>query len=275
MIKQDIKVLICDDSASIGVAIASALRDKGFFAYTRSRTENSVISSVISEHPDVVVTYLTLRDSDAVTLMGKVRELSVEAPEFIVISEMYNSFIEKQVLGNGAAYFISEPIDITELAEAVAAVAKCSPSQSCCNAEILVTDMIKKIGIPANLKGYRYVRCGVLDCLSDRSLLDSITKRLYPIIADKFVTTPARVERAIRTAIETAWERADKASIHSILGYTSSYFNERPTNSEFIAMLTDKLRLQINSALAIQPHFTSSDHISVSASPRAEERIVL
>ena len=275
MIKQDIKVLICDDSASIGVAIASALRDKGFFAYTRSRTENSVISSVISEHPDVVVTYLTLRDSDAVTLMGKVRELSVEAPEFIVISEMYNSFIEKQVLGNGAAYFISEPIDITELAEAVAAVAKCSPSQSCCNAEILVTDIIKKIGIPANLKGYRYVRCGVLECLSDRSLLDSITKRLYPIIADKFVTTPARVERAIRTAIETAWERADKASIHSILGYTSSYFNERPTNSEFIAMLTDKLRLQINSTLAIQPHFTSSDHISVSASPRAEERIVL
>ena len=275
MLKQDIKVLICDDSAGIGVTLASALREKGFFAYTRSRTENAVISSIISERPDVVICYLTLKDSDAVTLMNKTRELTLDAPEFIVVSEMKNTFIEKQILGNGAAYFIAEPIDLCELSEAVTAVARRSPSPSCCNAEILVTDMIKKIGIPANLKGYRYVRCGVLECLSDRSLLDSITKRLYPMIGSRYGTTPARVERAIRTAIETAWNRADKASIHSVLGYNSSYFSERPTNSEFIAMLTDKLRLQISSASGIQPHFSSSDHILISENASLKERVVL
>lgn len=269
------KVLICDDSATIGTTIASALSEKGFFAYTRNNTENAIISSIISERPDVVISCLTLRDSDIVTLMKKTKEAMIETPAFVVISELYNSFIEKQVMNNGASYFITAPINTDELAEAVEAVSKNSPAIDCHTPELLVTDMIKKICIPAHLKGYRYVRSCILECLADRSLLDSITKRLYPVIAIKYSTTPARVERAIRTAIESAWERADNASIRRVLGYEYTYFSERPTNSEFIAMLTDKVRLQFNFVPITPSQSAGNDRISFFSSSHNDTRAVL
>ena len=268
-----IKALICDNSVPTGTALASALTEHGIFAYTRSNTESTIINSIVSEAPDVVISYLTLGDSDVVTLMHKVRDTITDAPAFIVISEIKNTFIERQIMSNGAAYFIAEPINTDELAEAVAAVSRSTFPPNIADPEILVTEMIKKMCIPANLKGYRYIRSGVLECLRDRTLLDSITKRLYPTIAERFATTPARVERAIRTAIENSWERADKSSIRSVLGYDNSFFSDRPTNSEFIAMLSDKILLQMKSPNIIRPYISVGEQITVTAN--AAERAIL
>ena len=247
MYQTQIKVLVCDNTAAKGTAIASALKERGLIAYTRSNTANAIINSILSESPDVVVSYLTLSDSDIVALIGELRAKTACLPSFIVLSELDNSFIENQVMRSGASYFMSEPVDLNELAEAVYAVSRKSISKNCNNPEILVTEMIKKICIPPNLKGYRYIRTCVLECLRNRLLLDNITKGLYGLIAEKNATTPARVERAIRNAIETAWERADRSSIALVLGYDYHYFDNRPTNSEFIAMLVDQIRLQTGS----------------------------
>lgn len=239
-----IKALVCDNTAAIGTTIASALRERGLTAYTRSNTEKAIINSVLSEAPDVVISYLTLSDSDAVAVINELSRKTSRLPAFIVLSELRNPFIENQVMRSGASYFMVDPIDFDELAEAVYAVSKRSAANSGNNPEIIVTEMIKKVCIPPNLKGYRYIRTGVLECLRDRSLLDNITKGLYPFIAEKYDTTPARTERAIRKAIETAWERADRTSIYLVLGYDDTYFTSRPTNSEFISMLVDQIRLQ-------------------------------
>ena len=267
-----IKALICDNSASVGTSIASSLAEHSIYAYTRSNNESAVMNSVISEAPDVVICNLTLKDTDVVTLMRKIRETVSDAPSFIVVCDLYNAFIEKQVLANGASYFIAEPINTDELAEAVMAVARRNVAPSCHDPEILVTDTIKKICIPANLKGYRYIRSCVLECLRDKSLLDNITKRLYPVIAEKYSATPSRVERAIRTAIETAWERADKLSIRNVLGYDNSFFGVRPTNSEFIAMLTDKIQLQMRNRIYGQ---NTCDRISFTGNTCESSRAVL
>ena len=253
MNQTQIKVLICDNTAENGTTIASALKDRGFIAYTRSNTKKAIINSILLEAPDVVIGYLTLSDTDIVALISELHGMTACLPAFIVLSELHNSFIENQVMRSGASYFMSEPIDFNELAEAVVAVSKRSAAKNSNKPELLVTEMIKKLCIPPNLKGYRYIRTCVLECLRDRTLLDNITKGLYGLIAEKNITAPARVERAIRNAIETAWERADRKSIALVLGYDYCYFSVRPTNSEFIAMLVDQIRLQIRSSYIDRP----------------------
>lgn len=245
MQNQNIKVLICDDSATNGVRIAAKLGEKGIYAYTRSNTETAMIHSILSDRPDVVVTDLTLADSDAVVVMEKVRPLLSESPAFVIVSDIANSFVERQIIASGASYFLVRPFDMDKLSDVIRTVAKRSVAPGCTDAEMIVTEMIRKAGIPAHIKGYRYVREGALACIAERSLLDSITKRLYPMIAEEYETTPSRVERAIRHAIETAWERGDKNELHDLFGYNAGYFSDRPTNAEFIAMVTDKVRLQL------------------------------
>ena len=113
------------------------------------------------------------------------------------------------------------------------------------NLEIVVTDMIHQLGVPAHIKGYHYLRCSILLSIANPELLDSVTKLLYPSVAQQFNTTSSRVERAIRHAIEIAWDRGDLDILNSFFGYTVNTCKGKPTNSEFIALLTDKLRLQI------------------------------
>ena len=114
--------------------------------------------------------------------------------------------------------------------------------------ETEVTNMIHEIGVPAHIKGYQYLREAIIMSVEDTSVLSSITKILYPGIVKKFSTTPSRVERAIRHAIEVAWSRGQLDTVNSIFGYTISSSKGKPTNSEFIAMIADKLRLEIKSA---------------------------
>jgi two-component system response regulator (stage 0 sporulation protein A) len=115
--------------------------------------------------------------------------------------------------------------------------------------ELVVTDVIHQLGVPAHIKGYHYLREAILSSLSDHDLLESVTKSLYPNVACKFQTTSSRVERAIRHAIEIAWDRGNVEILNSFFGYTVNTSKGKPTNSEFIALITDKLRLRYKSVL--------------------------
>ena len=112
--------------------------------------------------------------------------------------------------------------------------------------EQYVTSVIHEIGVPAHIKGYQYLRDAIIMCVNDMDLLNSITKALYPSIAKKYVTTPSRVERALRHAIEVAWSRGKMDTIYSLFGYTINSGKGKPTNSEFVALIADKIRLELN-----------------------------
>lgn len=240
-----IKVLICDDSAESGIRIASKLREFDIYAYTRKPIGDTILNSILSDTPDVVVTDLSLQDTDAIYIMEKVKSIVAVCPQFVILSDVYNSFIERQVLENGAAYMMIKPIDADELYNVIKMVTVKKTATDCGDAELMVTNLIRSLGIPAHIKGYRYIRTAVLECLNSHMFLESMTKSLYPRVAEIYQTTPARVERAIRHAIETAWDRKDKEVMSSFFGCNIDNFQSRPTNSEFIALAADRIGLSM------------------------------
>lgn len=240
-----IKVLVGDDTAEYGVRLASKMREKGIYAYTRRRDGKAIFDSIVNESPEVVVTDLTLPDIDALILMKKAEEILAKKPEFIVISEIKNNFIERQVIENGAAYFLVKPFEAETLCTIVKSIVKKAVSPDCRDMEMIVTDIIRTLGVPAHIKGYHYLRTAILNSVEDRQLMECVTKQLYPYVARQYNTTSSRVERAIRHAIEIAWDRGDASTLNSYFGYTVDGYRGRPTNSEFIALVSDKLRLQM------------------------------
>lgn len=244
-----IRVLIGDDSAEYGIRIASKLREYDIFAYTRKKDGNVIFDTVKNDNPDVLISDLSLPNLDAIALMNKVVDLSYVSTKFIITSPIQNSYIERQAIENGASYFLAEPYDIETLCSVIKSVAHKSVSRECTDLEIVVTDIIHTIGIPAHIKGYHYLRTAIIEAAQDRSLLDCVTKQLYPHVAKKYNTTSSRVERAIRHAIELAWNRGNCESFSSFFGYNITSCQNKPTNSEFIALVTDNLRLQYKPAL--------------------------
>ena len=243
-----IKVLIGDDTAALGIRIASALSEKGLYAYTRKGKEDILFNSIIKDEPDVVISPLSYPESDAIVLMKEIERAAVKKPAFIIISEMYNSFIERQVIENGAAYYLSEPYDYDMIGNIIKGVADKKVDKKSRDVEIIVTDVIRKLGVPAHIKGYHYLRCAILGSIKDLRLMECVTKQLYPFVAQQYDTTSSRVERAIRHAIEIAWTRGNTDEINNYFGYRTDNYKCRPTNSEFIALITDKLRLQLKNS---------------------------
>jgi two-component system response regulator (stage 0 sporulation protein A) len=178
-----------------------------------------------------------------------VRELGVKFPAFIITSAFHNEFIERQVMENGAAKFLLKPYDADDLVSAISSALGDRANSLSDDMEIVVTDIIHQLGVPAHIKGYHYLRTAILYSIADKELLDSVTKMLYPTVAGLYDTTSSRVERAIRHAIEIAWDRGNVDTLNSFFGYTVDTSKGKPTNSEFIALITDKLRLRYKSAL--------------------------
>ena len=244
-----IKVLIGDDAAGTGINTANKLRERGMYAYTRKKDCNVIVDSIRNDPPDAAVLDVTAENGDAVTIMKKVKELGVKTPAFIVVSDFDNEFIERQVMENGAAKFLLKPCDADDLIAAISSALGDKANSLSDDMEIVVTDMIHQLGVPAHIKGYHYLRTAILYSIEDKTLLDSVTKLLYPTVASIYDTTSSRVERAIRHAIEIAWDRGNVDTLNSFFGYTVDTSKGKPTNSEFIALITDKLRLRYKSAL--------------------------
>ena len=160
-------------------------------------------------------------------LITRIRELKNYKP-----SSQNNNFISREI-GISKQQYIDIPNNSANKEE---------------NIEALVTNVIHEVGVPAHIKGYQYLREAIIMVINDIDVINQITKCLYPQIANKFHTTPSRVERAIRHAIEVAWGRGEQKTVENIFGYTISAAKGKPTNSEFIAMISDKLRLELKSA---------------------------
>ncbi len=187
------------------------------------------------------------------------RELEVdELPNVIMLTAFGHESVTKKAVELGATYYMLKPFDLDLLKEQVLQAAgaiqqkpmSTQPGQSAVkpakkiDLDANITSIIHEVGVPAHIKGYMYLREAISMVYHDIELLGSITKVLYPDIAKKYNTTASRVERAIRHAIEVAWNRGNIDSLSSIFGYTVSVSKAKPTNSEFIAMIADKLRLE-------------------------------
>ena len=252
-----IRVLIGDDTVDYGITTASALRNYGLYAITRKKDGNVLLHAILDEKPDVVMIDSVLPHMDAIELIKNVRTSAENFPVFIVTSTYDNPFVERQIVEAGAAYYMLRPFNVSSLAERIIALTSSNDqTRKTENLEIIVTDMIHQLGVPAHIKGYHYLRASIMLSIDNPELLESVTKLLYPTVAQKFNTTSSRVERAIRHAIEIAWDRGDLDILNSFFGYTVNTCKGKPTNSEFIALLTDKLRLQLKTG-NIQNNYSS------------------
>ncbi|MBR1764157.1 MAG: sporulation transcription factor Spo0A [Ruminococcus sp.] len=254
-----IKILIGDDSAQYGVNCASALRSLGFFVITRQKDGLVIFDAIRNEAPDIVMIDAVMPNLDAIELIKKIMASSYKKPQFIVTSAYENSFIEQQVMAAGASYFMLKPFDTRILSDRIKMMLdidtdlnsdQAPKGRQNPNLDIIVTDIIHRIGVPAHIKGYHYLREAIMLSVGDKEMLESVTKLLYPAVAKKFKTTPSRVERAIRHAIEIAWDRGDIDTLNSYFGYTINTGKGKPTNSEFIALITDKICLKYKATLS-------------------------
>ena len=180
--------------------------------------------------------------------------LSENSPLFIAIIPSDSAIVERELLSGGAAYCFIKPINCATLAERIKSFcvnslsAADSKTQNDTNLEVVITDIIHQIGVPAHIKGYHYLREAIMMAVDDIDIMNSVTKCLYPSVAKKHGTTSSRVERAIRHAIEVAWDRGDVDVLNSYFGYTIHSGKGKPTNSEFIALIADKLRVNMKTA---------------------------
>lgn len=260
-----LKIMIGDDSADYGIICANSLKTMGFFVVARPKDGLVLFESIKNESPDVVIIDAIMPHLDAIELIKKITNSVYKKPIFIVTTAYDNPFIEREVMANGAAYYMLKPFEMKTLAERILSLTggetkepsrsfSYSAHDSHTDLEYVVTDIIHQIGVPAHIKGYHYLRTAILLSISDSEMINSVTKLLYPTVAKKYSTTSSRVERAIRHAIEIAWDRGDLDTLNSFFGYTIHNSKGKPTNSEFIALIADKLRLQYKSTLAQGVH---------------------
>lgn len=201
------------------------------------------------EMPDVMILDLIMPQLDGIGVLEKIAAEHEERPKIIILTAFGQETMTKRAVELGANYYILKPFDLEVLGKRVRQLANNQSSPVSCsqsrvrNLEVEVTNIIHQMGVPAHVKGYQYLRDAIIMVIGDMGLLGAITKELYPMIAEKYNTTPSRVERAIRHAIELAWDRGNVELMNKFFGYTINVERGKPTNSEFIAMVADRLRV--------------------------------
>lgn len=216
---------------------------------------NEVLQILERNNPDVLILDIIMPHLDGLGVLEQVRKMDLKPmPKIIMLTAFGQENITQRAVELGASYYILKPFDMEVLSTRIRQVAsnkvvsvgpkiaQAAPKTK--NLDAHITNIIHEIGVPAHIKGYMYLREAITMVYNDIEILGSITKILYPKIAEKFKTTPSRVERAIRHAIEVAWSRGNVDSITSLFGYTVNISKAKPTNSEFIAMVADKLRIE-------------------------------
>ena len=246
------KVLIAEENGNFLKSLLSSLRNGGFECVTVPKNGESVLSAIEKFNPDVVVMEAFLARLDALGVLRKLGGADNVRPGcMVVLSNTDSSAFEQQILSAGADYYFIKPVDAEILAERLAELTLGDGAEIVSirkrggpDIEITVSEIMHELGVPAHIKGYRYLRCAIVLSVEDPKMMSSVTKVLYPTIAERFDTTASRVERAIRHAIEVAWDRGDVETLQKFFGYTVSGIKGKPTNSEFIAMIADHLSLR-------------------------------
>ena len=245
-----IKVLLADDSEEFGAPCAAALRGFGLDTACVEKEGSALLLRVKEHHPDVLIMDAFMPGMDAIGVLKQMKnEKDFKKPTVIVLSVSNSDKLGAQILAAGADYYFIKPIDFGVLSQRISQLVEwrvdAPAGAQGRDLEVMISEVLHQIGVPAHIKGYAYLRHSIILCTTDSSMLGSITKILYPTVAKKFQTTPSRVERAIRHAIEVAWDRGDVDVLMSYFGYTIQSDRGKPTNSEFIAMISDKLRLEL------------------------------
>ncbi len=253
--EKKIRVILADTSEHFGQPCASVMRAQGLEMDLVEKDGQKLIERIASLRPDAVIMDFFLPQVDAVGVIQAVRAMHMTTPPVLMVMSAFdNPNLEREAMTAGADYFLLKPFDAASMAQRILAIcaqkerpiARISPSAgAACSLEMQVTDIIHQIGVPAHIKGYQYLRDAILMAIEDEEIINAVTKRLYPSVAKKHGTTSSRVERAIRHAIEVAWDRGDVDVLNSYFGYTIHTGRGKPTNSEFIAMISDKFRLQL------------------------------
>lgn len=245
-------VLVADISADFGQMCAQELQKRGYRVLNCEKDGRVVVNTVREQNPDAVVVDMFLPSKDAIGIISELRtDGKTKLPAFFVMSGFDNAVMEREVIKAGAAFYILKPFDISVLADRISMFTVSETTVAHIAApdevdlEVMVTDIIHQIGVPAHIKGYHYLREAIIMSIEDTEMINAVTKRLYPSIAKLYRTTSSRVERAIRHAIEVAWDRGDVDTLNSYFGYTIHSLRGKPTNSEFVAMISDRVRLTL------------------------------
>mgnify|MGYP000388804148 CR=1 FL=1 len=275
--KEKITVLIADDNQEFSTTLATYLKNQDDMVVVgRAKDGNEALDMVSSLMPDIILLDVIMPHLDGIGVLEQINMIKMnKKPICIMLSAVGQDKITRRAIELGAEYYVVKPFDIDLLITRIRELKNYKPSQTNNfiarekeigiqkpqyidisnmsankedNLEALVTNVIHEVGVPAHIKGYQYLREAIIMVVNDIDVINQITKCLYPQIARKFHTTPSRVERAIRHAIEVAWGRGQQDVVENIFGYTVSASKGKPTNSEFIAMISDKLRLELKSA---------------------------
>ena len=271
--KEKTTVLIADDNQEFSQTLANYIHEQEDMEVIGiAKDGEEAIDMITNVTPDVVLLDVIMPHLDGIGVLEKINMIKCnKRPICIMLSAVGQDKITQKAIILGAEYYVVKPFDIELLIKRIRELKNFKPTQNVNsfvgreiksqyveiplngekseeNLEALVTNIIHEVGVPAHIKGYQYLREAIIMVVNDIDVINQITKSLYPKIAYKFSTTPSRVERAIRHAIEVAWGRGDQKAVENIFGYTISAAKGKPTNSEFIAMIADKLRLELKSA---------------------------
>ena len=252
-------VFIADSAEDFCTGLIAALqRSDGFQVVGTANDGEQAIRQILDRKPDVLVLDLMLSKQDGISVLRAISGME-HRPVTLATSAFVTEYVSSSAANLGVRYLMLKPCDMTALVERLEEIrggeslrvpAPRRPDKT--SIEAMVTSIIHEIGVPAHIKGYQYLREAIIIAVNDMDVINAITKVLYPQVAKTFQTTPSRVERAIRHAIEVAWDRGDLDTLQRFFGYTVSNTKGKPTNSEFIALIADKLQLQLKSAEAAQ-----------------------
>ena len=248
-------VIIADNTEDFCSSLSSALQHAGGFQILGTANDGEQAIRMITERkPDVLVLDLMLPKRDGLSVLKAISGME-RKPVTLATSGFVTDYVASSAANLGVRYLMLKPCDMKALVERLEEIRggenlrkTLNRQADKTNIESLVTSIIHEIGVPAHIKGYQYLREAIIIAVNDMDVINAITKVLYPQVAKTFQTTPSRVERAIRHAIEVAWDRGDLDTLQRFFGYTVSNTKGKPTNSEFIALIADKLQLQLKSA---------------------------
>lgn len=252
-----IRLLVSEESSAFTAEEIGFFNAQGIEINFCRKDGYTVLEEIKNQKPDVVIIDMFMTRIDAIGVLKSFdKSQSSVNPIFIVASSFDSDVLQKEIMGCGGSYFVLKPYNTQSLAVSISELYKMRKTNikpfpnslntdSTCSMEVKVTEILHQIGVPAHIKGYHYLRDSIIMSVETPDIINAVTKRLYPSVAKKYETTSSRVERAIRHAIEVAWDRGDVDILNSYFGYTIHNSRGKPTNSEFIAMISDKLRLQL------------------------------
>ncbi len=262
----ELSIAIADDNRQTLNLLGEILeKEEGIHVVGKADNGEDAYKMIVKTNPDIVLMDVIMPRLDGISVMEKVKNnpQMKGSPSFIMVSAASSQNVTEDAFCFGANYYIMKPFskdDVLDKIRRVSSGCEKNGSGNSRNRRVIqpyldktaymeqnletdVTQMLHEIGIPAHIKGYQYLRDAIIMSVQDSEMLSSVTKILYPTIAKKHQTTPSRVERAIRHAIEVAWSRGKMDTINALFGYTVSGGKGKPTNSEFVALIADKIRL--------------------------------